>query len=369
VRLYIHWPFCISRCTYCDFNTRVAGNRVVRDYYRAMLSEMDNRSLSLEHGSRMLKSVYLGGGTPSTMKGGEAASLLAEVAKRFAIPDDAEVTIEVNPATWSFSDFNAARYGGFNRFSIGVQSLDDGILHLLGRRHDSVQARFAVLNAARCGAASVSVDLIYGIPGIDEKAIVRCLEEALELGPHHVSLYALTLSPGTALYRELFAAGIWPPDEDAVADQYITAVNSLRKAGFERYEISNFCREGHHSRHNLSYWTREEFMGVGAGAHSYLGKCRLSNIPSVLGYTRSISAEGMAIAECEPLTPHEEMEEEVMLGLRTSRGVPERLLVDRRDRLDELQKEGLLVRGKGRVSLTTRGMLLSNAVIASLLAA
>jgi len=369
VRLYAHWPFCLSRCAYCDFNSRVAARRHMEAYRLALYAELEAWACMLEENKRRLSSIYLGGGTPSTLSGAEISALLGKMTGRFMLHSDAEVTVEVNPANWSYEDFTAACAGGVNRMSIGVQSLHDPSLRLLGRAHDRDAAMEAVRHALRCGVRSVSTDLLYGLPGMDVASLERCLDEILETGPQHLSIYALTLSGRSPLSLAVSRGEVSLPCEDEVADQYMAAVEKLRTEGYEHYEISNFCLPGHHSRHNLAYWKREEYLGLGAGAHSLLGRCRFYNTDSILGYVNMLGKSQMAVDGWELLDAADEREEAIMLGLRTSRGVPENILDAGGDHLDDLEFRGLLARRLGRVSLTTRGMLVSNSLIAALLSA
>jgi putative oxygen-independent coproporphyrinogen III oxidase len=341
----------------------------MRDYMDALLAELDTWSFYLHGEDRCLDSIYLGGGTPSTLRGTEVSRLLSDVMARFELAEGVEVTVEVNPGTWAAGDFAAACSGGVDRISLGLQSLHDPFLRLLGRAHDAASAVEAVQNARRGGAASISVDLIYGLPGMNTKILLDSLEGALATGPQHVSLYALSLSEGSPLFRTLRKGRQELPAEEEVADEYLAACEVLDGAGFEHYEISNFCLPGHHSRHNLGYWIREECLGVGAGAHSLLGGCRFSNPPSLLAYMRAVLEGRMVREGWELLDPSGEREEEIMLGLRTSLGVPVSSLEVKEERLEVLEGLGLLRRAGGRVRLTRNGMLVSNAVIADLLPA
>jgi oxygen-independent coproporphyrinogen-3 oxidase len=369
VRLYVHWPFCVSRCAYCDFNSRVAGGRHMRDYMRALLSELDAWARLLAGRQGRLASVYLGGGTPSTLSGEEVSALIGGIAARFDIDYGAEITVEVNPATWTAGDYATACKGGVNRVSIGVQSLHDPLLRMLGRAHDAAEAISAVRDAHRGGATSVSADLLLGLPGMDVKTLLRSLRAILEEGPHHLSLYALTLSERSRLARSIRGGEYTLPDEDEVAEQYLTACEELGTAGFEHYEISNFCLPGHHSSHNMAYWQREEYLGVGAGAHSFLAGRRMHNTTSVLAYLRAAGHGRLALEGCECIDGEGAREEEIMLGLRTSRGVPDNIIGNDTRRLEELEDLGLLRHRDGSVSLTERGMLVSNLLITELLPA
>ncbi len=369
MRLYIHWPFCISRCAYCDFNSRVAEEHIMRSYGQALVSELEAWARIMSEEERDLDSVYLGGGTPSLLSGGEVAALLGEVASRFRMHGETEVTVEVNPATWTRDDFEGAIAGGVNRVSIGVQSLADRDLLLLGRAHDASAARRAAAYALDCDGVSVSLDIIYGVPGMSVASLVSCLHEVLLMGPQHLSLYALTLEERTPLYKAAASGDIDLPEEDEVAEQYLAAAGLLREHGYEHYEIANFCMPGHHSRHNLAYWKREQYLGIGAGAHSLRGRCRFRNTDSVLAYVRMLAGGQLAVAGCETLDADEELAEEIMLGLRTSSGVCDAILSVEDAYVEALAREGILIREDGRIRLTDAGMMVCNALILELLPA
>jgi len=344
---------------------------MMSEYRHALLKELDYWANAWGRGHPRLRSVYLGGGTPSTLSGREVAALVGGIGERFGLHEGAEVSVEVNPATWTAEDYAAAAAGGINRFSIGVQSLDDRFLEMLGRAHDAREAA-AAMRDARGGAekrVSISVDLLYGLPGMDADALQKDLHEVLETGPHHLSLYALTLSGRTPMSRAVASGEITLPDEDEVAEQYLSACDTLEAAGYKHYEISNFCLPGHHCRHNTGYWEREEYVGVGTGAHSFLAGRRFRNTPSVLAYIRA-AREGRPVTEgCETLGDDDGRVEEIMLGLRTRKGVSRHLLAVDRQRLVQLEGLGLLKTGEGRVSLTASGMLLSNTLICEFLPA
>lgn len=367
MRLYIHWPFCVSRCPYCDFNSRVAAEPVRDEYRGALLSEAEMWAGWLDGYGTPLRSLYLGGGTPSTLSGEDVAALIARISAAFGVSAGAEVSVEVNPATWAPHDFAAARRGGVNRFSIGVQSLDGAVLSRLGRAHGAGEAEEAVSAALYTGAA-VGVDLIYGAPGITMPVWEDTLLRVLELRPHHVSIYALTLGAKTPLAAAVRRGHAALPDEDACADQYLHALEVLSEAGYVQYEISNLSLPGYHSSHNLAYWKREEYLGLGAGAHSFIAGCRFHNTPSVARYVGTLRGGGSPLAGWEVPGGDDERLERIMLGLRTSRGIAAGLLTrGAMARAEELEGGGLLRRRGGRLALTPRGMLVSNAVIADLL--
>lgn len=367
MRLYVHWPFCVRRCSYCDFLSRTANPRLMRDYATALRKELELLAREAR-GMGGLRSLYLGGGTPSTLSGREVGELVALVSRLFGFRRGAEISVEVNPATWGPDDFREVRLAGVNRVSIGAQSMDDGCLRRLGRLHGCEEIYKAVRDARRAGIPSLSLDLLYGLPVGWGGHLAENLEKALELSPHHLSLYALTLHPGTPLEAAVRRGEALLPDEDETAEEYLSARATLTAAGYVHYEISNFSQPGHECRHNLAYWRREEYLGAGAGAHSLWRGCRLRNTESVLGYLRELGRGRLPVVERIRVPGEEIREERVMLGLRTSKGVPERLLGGP-GKAAEMERLGLLLKRGGRVYLTPRGMLLSNAVIVELLCA
>ncbi|NPV58991.1 MAG: radical SAM family heme chaperone HemW [Actinobacteria bacterium] len=367
VRLYLHWPFCRSRCAYCDFNTRVASVGYQEAYRTALLAEMGMWASMLGRAGKTIRSLYLGGGTPSCMSGDETAALLSTAAERFGLEDGAEVTVEVNPATWAEDDYARAVFGGANRFSVGVQSLHDGTLRVLSRPHGAEEAMEALRAALDSGARSVGADLLYGLPAGCEGTFLDSLEKLMGLGIHHLSVYALSPGAKTPLARMAARGEVALPEDEAVAEEYLAAVEILVRRGYEHYEISNFCRPGHRCRHNLAYWRREDYLGLGAGAHSKLGGLRFWNERSLLRYLRTIGEGRLPVSGWEVVTGEEAREEMVMLGMRTSRGVSERTVSHSSGRLRELARGGLLDISGGRVKLTPRGMLVSNLLIADLL--
>lgn len=367
MRIYIHWPFCRSRCTYCDFNSRVAGDVMMKRYRTSLNGEMRAWSSWLPLEDRKVESLYIGGGTPSTISGEELGLLYQEAARRFRIMPEAEITVEVNPATWGPQDFKAAASCGINRFSIGVQSLDQEQLRILGRPHRAEEALRSLQYAKDAGDVVISADLLYALPGEGGEALLATLDSLLEWRPHHISLYALTLEGRTPLARLCDNGTITLPGEDEAADQYFHALDKLESRGYLQYEISNFCLPGYRCLHNLAYWRREEYLGLGVGAHSFLRGCRFQNTGSVLDYLQRMRRGVSPIEQWEDLDAEAGLFEEIMLGLRVCDGVPENLLNRKGDSLDELERRGLLRRREGRVLLTSRGMLLSNLVLMELL--
>jgi oxygen-independent coproporphyrinogen-3 oxidase len=397
VALYVHIPFCVSICPYCDFvvyagaAARGPRNRI-ETFLAALTSELDLRADALDRrfGPRPpLASVYLGGGTPSLLPAQALNDILALVARRFGLEPRAEVTVEANPGDDEHGDIAALREVGVTRLSIGAQSLDPEELARLGRRHapDDVAATVAAARAAHI--PSVNLDLLYDVPGSTVAGWAATLDRALTLDPDHLSLYALTLddpdsegltgaggdhlptSRGARRWRERARA---EQDEDAAAAQYQLAADRLGEAGWRGYEISNWARPGHESRHNLAYWERRPYEAVGPGAHAFDGETRRWNAARLDSYLAAlVPADGSAArlprGGRETLSVATATAEEVILGLRTDRGV-ERAAASRPPlggAFDWAVAAGLLdTTVDDRIVLTTRGRLLSNELFARL---
>ncbi len=399
IALYVHVPFCVSVCPYCDFvviagsATRGPRNRI-GTFLDAVLVEMDLRADALDRafggpGARRrpaLESVYLGGGTPSLLPPDDIDRLLARVRERFGIAADAEVTLEANPGPDERGDPAALRRAGITRISFGAQSLDDTELRKLGRRHRARHVADAVAGARAAGVGSVNVDLLYDIPDTDLRTWMATLDAALALAPDHLSLYALTLddpeaegltgptgdhlpmSPGARRWREAVRPG---QDEDRAAAQYHHATVALAELGYRGYEISNWARPGHESRHNLAYWQRRPHEAVGPGAHAFDGVNRRWNAARLDGYVAALNAPEPILPPGgeETLDPATSIAEAVILGLRLDTGVP--LATAHEPPLADafgwaLAAELLDVTPDERVVLTTRGRLLSNELFARL---
>jgi putative oxygen-independent coproporphyrinogen III oxidase len=399
VALYIHVPFCVSVCPYCDFVV-IAGSAArgprnrIGQFLAAVLTEIDLRAAALdaafgEPGTRRrpaLETVYLGGGTPSLLPPDDIERLLARVRERFGIADNAEVTLEANPGPDERGDPAALRRAGVTRISFGAQSLDDTELRKLGRRHRARHVADAVAGARAAGVGSVNVDLLYDIPDTDLRTWMATLDAALALEPDHLSLYALALddpdaegltgptgdhlpmSRGARRWREAVRPG---QDEDRAAAQYHHATVALADAAYRGYEISNWARPGHESRHNLAYWRRRPYEGVGPGAHAFDGVTRRWNAARLDGYVAALNAAEPALPPGgeDSLDGTTAAAEAVILGLRLDTGVP--LATAHEPPLADsfgwaLAAELLDVTPDDRIVLTTRGRLLSNELFARL---
>jgi len=360
--LYLHVPFCRTRCRYCDFY-RVGENRERMDRYVAALGREIDGWKAL-HG-RPVDSVFFGGGTPSLLDPPEIGGLLLRIRERFVLSADAEITAEANPSDLTEERLLGLRVAGVNRLSIGVQSLVDRELRLLGRRHDAAAARAVIARARRAGFDNLSIDLMVGIPAQTDASFRGSLEGAVALEPEHVSLYLLEVHPGSEidyLRRErprLFAG------ENAQARRYLTLHTLLVENGYRHYEISNFARPGFECRHNLRYWRCGEWLGLGPAAHSALGERRFQHPADLEAWL----GDPAAVIDLDS----DRRQERVMLGLRLDEGIAESWLVeagvdaaDLEPRLTRLAP--YLERGGGRIRLTPEGFLVSNSVLAALLA-
>ncbi|MBI4337746.1 MAG: radical SAM family heme chaperone HemW [Chloroflexi bacterium] len=394
IALYIHIPFCATRCPYCDFNTYAGIPHLLSPYLKALQTEV--RLWGALLGRPTVNTVFLGGGTPSLLAPGQLAALLEGVRRAFRLRDGAEVTAEANPDDVTPERLAGFRQAGVNRISMGVQSFDDGLLRLLGRRHSAGAAIQAYHMLRTAGFGNVNLDLMFGLPYQSLEQWQHTLEQAISLAPEHLSAYCLTLEAGTPMERWVKEGRLPEPDADLAADMYSWAEETLAMAGYRHYEISNWARPGCESQHNLTYWRNLPYLGVGPGAHSYLGGLRfavLKSPASYIGYAHTWAQQGAlhpspltapllktipVVEQVEDIGPELEMAETVILGLRLDEGVSLAAFRERfgRDLLavyssavEELQEVGLLEITGGCVRLTARGRLLGNEVFVRFLGA
>lgn len=361
--IYVHIPFCKSKCEYCDFYS-LGGSRDRRttDQYLQALADHIRETGRLAP-DYTVDTVYFGGGTPSFFGAENLVKILDELQKRFHFGADPEITLEANPD--SAQDISALRQlhdAGFDRLSLGMQSADDAELRRIGRVHTHAQTVRAVENARAAGFDNLSLDLIYGLPEQTMTCWQANLDAALSLAPEHLSCYGLKVEEGTPLFarRERFTL----PDDDAQADMYLSAVGLLARQGYEQYEISNFCRPGRASRHNSRYWTLAEYLGFGPGAHSDFGGERFALARDLDAYL----AGHTVYSERSAPSARERETERVMLALRTTRGVAADTLPEAARRiLRNCEAHGLAHLSGGFYALTPRGFLVSNAILVDLL--
>ena len=371
VGLYVHVPFCTKRCYYCSFNTApLERPEEMRRYVGAVRREIGLLAGAPWAAGVGIGTIFLGGGTPSLLAADDLAALLDDVRAAFVLAPRAEITVECNPESVDRVKLAAYRAAGVNRISLGVQSLDDGILPRLGRLHDAHGARAAFEAAREAGCDNVSVDLMYGLPEQDAARWVRSVEGVLGWEPEHLSAYGLTLDAGS-LWAVTGVEGL--PAEGAVVEQYWALARAAAARGFEHYEISNYARPGFRSRHNQVYWRAAEYLAVGPGACGFVGDVRYANVKAVPRYCATLEAGALPIDTSECLTPRQRLGERLILGLRLVDGVP-RAWLDARVADDAAlsrtlatwYQAGLLAERDERVALTEAGFLVSDALFVEL---
>jgi oxygen-independent coproporphyrinogen III oxidase len=368
--LYVHVPFCLQRCYYCSFNTAPSRPGAIDRYLTALYQEIALVATAPWAPAIRLESIFLGGGTPSLLDPGQLGGVLAAIRSRFEVSGDAEVTVECNPEGMDRGRFEGYRTAGVTRVSLGVQSLEERLLALLGRRHTAADARAAFAAARAAGIPQLSIDLMYGLPELDAAGWERTMAAVLDWQPDHLSAYGLTLDPGSR-WGSQEVGGL--PSEDAVAEQYWMLARAAAARGYEHYEVSNYARPGCRSSHNQLYWRRREYVALGPGACGFLGDVRYANIRSVDRYCAVLASGSLPFGEHERLTERQRDGERLILGLRTSDGVPSSWLSARaredhrlQHRLDTWKAEGLLVTEGDRARLTEHGFLLSDALFVEL---
>jgi oxygen-independent coproporphyrinogen-3 oxidase len=360
-------PFCRHKCPYCSFISYDGRADDITLYADAL-----KRELGVRAGGERVRSVYFGGGTPSLLPAEHVIGILRHINTLFTIDRAAEITMEANPGTIDRACLKAVREAGINRLSLGVQSFNDDELKMLGRIHTAAEAVEAIEAARSAGFDNLNIDLIYGLPGQTAAGWRKSLEKAVSLKPEHISLYALTLEEDTPLYKTIEAGGLPAIDSDTAADHYELAEEMLAARGYGHYEISNWALPGRESRHNLTYWRNEPYIGVGAAAHSCMNGRRFANTKDLDKYIAGFSGETLPPPELdEKITPELELAESVILGLRLGEGIKiedirQRYGVDvltrYRPQVEEMVGAGLLERSNGNIRLTGRGRLMSNEV-------
>lgn len=368
--LYIHLPFCVKKCLYCDFCSFPAVSEAERGrYVSSLCREMREAAPALSGYS--VDTVFLGGGTPSLLSAEEYLSISNTIFENYRIAENLEFTSEANPATLDEGKLAAMREAGVNRLSIGMQSAVDSELAALGRVHTAADAVQAVTLARLAGFANINLDLMFGIPNQTEESFARSLEAALSLAPEHLSVYSLQVEEGTPFYER--RASLPLPSEEAEAEMASTLYRLMRESGYRRYEISNFARDGYECRHNLRYWRLADYRGFGISAHSLIGNRRFFNRESLADYI----ADPLSLEEEEELlTPTAREYEYVMLSLRTARGISdaefsEHFGVSFSDKYEKkiapFLAGGLIERDGDRIFLSEAGMAVSNGILSEIL--
>ena len=373
--IYVHVPFCRSKCEYCDFYSLGGGlnKESMELYLQAVLAHI--RETAQRVTGYEVDTVYFGGGTPSFFGAQGLVRILTEIDRRFRLSRDTEITLEANPDSITAQGLAKLRRAGFNRISIGVQTDLDEQLKALGRPHNFKQAQMAVSQARRAGFTNVSIDLMFGLPSQSRQQWMETLRNVLTtMKPDHISCYGLKVEPGTRLYDYQDCANL--PDDDAQADMYFYAVETLEEYGYVQYEISNFCQPGMESRHNLKYWTGQPYIGFGPAASSDFGGKRFTAQANLDQYITGVMEQGVILSECETIPMRERAGEYLMLRLRTSLGIEEHEYVRSfllpfeplEQRLEFYEDRGLAQKqDNGRWRLTPKGFMVSNTILVDLL--
>jgi oxygen-independent coproporphyrinogen-3 oxidase len=367
--VYVHVPFCFTRCGYCDFNTYTPaelGGANPDAWVAALARELELASARL--GGPRADTVFVGGGTPSLLGGARLALVLDHVREHFGLAEDAEVTTEANPESTSPEFFDTIRAAGYTRVSLGMQSVSPRVLATLDRIHSPGRPVAAAREARAAGFEHLNIDLIYGTPGETDDDLLRSVDAALEAGVDHLSAYSLIVEEGTALARRVRRGELPAPDDDVLAHRYELVDTTLRAAGMDWYEVSNWSRPGAACRHNLGYWGGGRWWGAGPGAHSYDGDLRYWNVKHPNAYAQLLGEGTLPVAGFEELSESDRHTEDVMLRLRMSDGLALAVLDSgERERAAVAVSDGLLRSDGDRLVLTDRGRLLADAVVRSLL--
>jgi putative oxygen-independent coproporphyrinogen III oxidase len=371
--LYVHWPFCVSKCPYCDFNSHVRDSIDQIAWREALLADLAHEAGLLP--GRRLTSIFFGGGTPSLMEPETAAAIIAAARRHWQADGDIEITLEANPSSVEAARFADLAAAGVNRVSLGLQSLDYGALAFLGRAH-SVGEGLAALDTAQSHFGRVSFDLIYALPGQRLEQWESMLARALAFGTTHLSLYQLTIEPGTRFATMAARRDFEPLDVDLAADMFELTQDVTAAAGLPAYEISNHARPGEESRHNLAYWRYRDYAGVGPGAHGRRLGQRTVRHKKPENFLAAVARNGHGLSEEASLNPGEAAHEALVMGLRLAEGIDTqaleaRLGVDRlvdESRVANMQRLGLLERRDARLAVTPAGRLLLDSVLAEIAA-
>ncbi len=402
LELYLHIPFCVKKCNYCDFLSAYADEKSQSAYMESLQNEIDFYRKQLT--DRVISTIFIGGGTPSWVKAEYIEELLNKVRQSFNIDEKAEITIECNPGTLTKEKLKCYKRCGINRLSIGLQSADDEELKNLGRIHTFAEFLENYALARECGFTNINIDLMHGLPGQTVEKFQKTLEQVIALNPEHISAYSLIIEEGTPFF-DWYEADLlrqedgketkFLPNEDTVYQICKFSQKYLEKHGYKRYEVSNFAKEGYACRHNIGYWQRKDYLGIGLGAASLLENVRYSNICDLQEYMRLFGQErkctsksareavsdreiagNRLYAETEKLDKNARMEEFMFLGLRMTEGVLKSRFLQEfgstmdciyGDVLTKMEKEKLLVNGLEQVYLTDKGMDISNYVLAQFL--
>jgi len=369
--LYIHIPYCIHKCGYCDFNSHPIKHDEMDHYIDALVAEMKHYAKTYSN-TNIIKTIFLGGGTPTTLTVCQLERILKECLKELIVAPDAEITIEANPATIDIEQMKSIRQAGYNRISIGVQSFDKTELKLLDRAHGPEEIHSTVDCARKAGFDNLSLDLMFAIPNQSLSSWESNLDKALEKNPEHLSTYNLTIEQGTAFSKLQTHGKLIMPENEHQLELYKKTIERLTKRGFHHYEISNFARQGKECKHNIAYWENTNTLGLGAGASSYINGTRFKNINLPAHYIRQVKDKKTAIEHTETLEPRQAMGEAIMLGLRQLKGISIHQFERRfqvsfidlfKNIINSLKEKELILIKDDCLRLSPKGLFLADSVI------
>ncbi len=367
IGLYIHIPFCLRKCFYCSFKTTtlLSGysdkkndkEKKVKQYLKALKKELS------KYKGKILRSIYIGGGTPTVLSSFQLENLFKFCCNNFSFKKNIEITVEANPGTLNRRKLRSLKKGGVNRLSIGLQTFDDKLLKSIGRIHTEKQFLDNFYLARKLGFDNINVDLIFALPGQTMCDWERTLKKIINIKPEHISLYSLSIDYGTKIYSDLNSGKIKACDEDLEADMYEYAIKILTEKGYQHYEISNFALPHKSSKHNQIYWGNRQYLGIGAGAVSFLHGMRLTNVEDIDEYIDKVDTGAVCLKK-EKLTGKKSIAEKIILGLRMRRGIKVNKQIEKNfeGTIEELVHRGLLERKKKNIRLTYKGLLLANQV-------
>ncbi len=368
---YVHIPYCVRRCGYCDFNTYTPSELqdgatleiVSRDYIDAVLKELENSPVDT------VPTIFFGGGTPSLIPPHDLGRVITAIKERNGLTEDCEITLEANPDSVTLEKLIGYVEAGFNRISFGMQSANTHVLQVLDRTHNPENVRKAVDAARAAGFASISVDLIYGAPGETLEDWTSTVKEALSLDIDHISAYALIVEEGTRLANQIKRGELTMPDDDLMADMYLLMDTAAMQKRMKWYELSNWSNPGHECRHNIAYWKSANWWGLGPGAHSHIDQKRFWNIKHPNTYKQKIFAGESVIADSEMLNDIQRRDEYIMLAIRMPQGVRKvALTVAQYERCVEYIKTGHIIEGEDSLRLTPQGRLIADRIVGEMLA-
>ncbi len=363
---YVHIPFCLSKCSYCDFNSYTGLEHLHVDYIDSLILEIQKYSSNTP-----LDTVYFGGGTPTLLEPGLLINVLDKLEQAFGLSNSAEVTIEANPGTLNLEHLQKLKSAGFNRLSIGIQSFNDSLLLEMGRQHNSKSALEAYHIAREAGFGNIGIDIIYGYPGETMEVFEADLQAIVRLKPEHISIYELTVSKETKLGEAIALKLVQAPDQDLQLEMFELGSVFLEKSGYYHYEVSNFALEGFQCRHNIAYWSGANYYGFGAGASGFLDGTRYSNVKKPAEYIEAVQSGRSPVAFAETPDLQQRIAEMVMLAMRTTAGLDldnfERLLGFRfeeanKEQIKSIISRGLAVLENGALRPTWQGMLLADEI-------